>query len=30
MDASMIHIDGLTKQYGATHALRGISFEVSK
>ncbi len=28
--APMIQIDGLTKHYGRTHALRGISFEVSK
>lgn len=26
----MIHIEGLTKVYGRTHALRGISFEVPK
>ncbi|HEY4222354.1 MAG TPA: ATP-binding cassette domain-containing protein, partial [Myxococcota bacterium] len=26
----MIAIDGLTKRYGATEALRGISFEVPK
>jgi len=27
---SMISIDGLNKKYGATHAVRGISFEVPK
>jgi ABC-2 type transport system ATP-binding protein len=30
MDGPMISIEGLTKRYGATDALRGISFEVSK
>jgi ABC-2 type transport system ATP-binding protein len=28
--ASMISIEGLNKKYGATHAVRGISFEVPK
>ena len=30
MDGPMIAIDGLTKRYGTTEALRGISFEVPK
>ena len=30
MDGPMIAIEGLTKRYGATEALRGISFEVPK
>ena len=30
MSSPMISIDGLNKRYGATHAVRGISFEVPK
>lgn len=30
MPTSMIHIEGLTKRYGNTEALRGLSFEVPK
>ena len=30
MDTPMIHIENLSKAYGATQALRGISFDVSK
>ena len=30
MSDSMIQIEGLTKSFGATQALRGLTFEVSK
>src|SRR4051812_44194460 len=30
MDGPMIAIEGLTKRYGATEALRGVSFEVPR